>query len=172
MVLVCDSLRKNYRFLRTLPGIHDKLDYVKKNVKANAILLSSILKSPEDSIDLGYDPIDFKAIDERLGDMKSFDDLRLAVHNKGELPTSRFLKVVIRLKKLPRPTMHSSHPHPHPHPLASEVFLERQHQVILFRHASCHGLYSKPLERQTSVVCGKQKQQIGRQSVQGLLRLG
>ena len=106
-------------------GIREKLDYVKKTVKANSIWLNPIYESP--GKDLGYDISDFKAIDPLFGTMADFDDLRLEMHNKGK-------GFSIEVYRLPR----------------REVFFDSgllfsQYILTSHRYAPDHGFRAQPL---------------------------
>ncbi|WP_077613914.1 alpha,alpha-phosphotrehalase [Caenibacillus caldisaponilyticus] len=63
-----------------LPGIIEKLDYLKK-LGVDVIWLTPIYKSPQR--DNGYDISDYYAIDERYGTMDDFDRLVAEAHARG-----------------------------------------------------------------------------------------
>ncbi|KAL3945963.1 alpha-amylase family glycosyl hydrolase, partial [Lentilactobacillus hilgardii] len=63
-----------------LPGIAERLDYIKK-LGADVIWLNPIYKSPNK--DNGYDIADYKAINPDYGTMADFDKLLSETHEKG-----------------------------------------------------------------------------------------
>jgi alpha-glucosidase len=80
-----------------LPGIIDKLDYI-RHLNVDAIWISPFFKSPMK--DFGYDISDYRAVDEMFGSMEDFDALISQAHARG-------LKVIIDLV-----LSHTSDQHP------------------------------------------------------------
>ena len=63
-----------------LPGINNKLDYL-KDLGVDAIWLSPIYPSPD--VDFGYDVADYRGIDPKFGTMDDFDVLLESAHNRN-----------------------------------------------------------------------------------------
>ena len=63
-----------------LPGIHQKLDYL-KNLGVDIIWISPFYQSPND--DNGYDVSDFRRIHEEFGTMEDFDQLLEGIHQRA-----------------------------------------------------------------------------------------
>ncbi|KAI0684458.1 glycoside hydrolase family 13 protein [Cytidiella melzeri] len=63
-----------------LPGIHQKLDYIKA-LGTDVIWLCPIYKSP--LADMGYDISDYQSIDPRYGTLEDWDKLLAGVHQRG-----------------------------------------------------------------------------------------
>ncbi|MGQ2375422.1 glycoside hydrolase family 13 protein [Companilactobacillus zhachilii] len=63
-----------------LPGITNRLDYIKK-LGVDIVWLSPIYKSPQ--VDNGYDIADYQAINPDFGSMKDFDNLLSKAHRLG-----------------------------------------------------------------------------------------
>ncbi|KAI0684457.1 glycoside hydrolase superfamily [Cytidiella melzeri] len=66
--------------LGDLPGIYQKLDYIKA-LGADVIWLCPIYKSP--LADMGYDISDYQSIDPRYGTLEDWDRLLAGVHERG-----------------------------------------------------------------------------------------
>ncbi|CDR21752.1 glycoside hydrolase family 13 protein [Staphylococcus argenteus] len=70
----------NHDGIGDLPGMIDKLDYLKE-LGIDVIWLSPMFKSPND--DNGYDISDYKEIMDEFGTMEDFDRLLKGVHDRG-----------------------------------------------------------------------------------------
>ncbi|PHH93138.1 hypothetical protein CDD83_1 [Cordyceps sp. RAO-2017] len=63
-----------------LDGIISRVDYL-KDLGVDVVWLSPIFKSPQ--VDMGYDVSDYRAIDDRYGDLAHVDKLRDELHSRG-----------------------------------------------------------------------------------------
>lgn len=70
----------NHDGIGDLPGMIDKLDYL-KDLGIDVIWLSPMFKSPND--DNGYDISDYQEIMDEFGTMEDFDRLLKGVHDRG-----------------------------------------------------------------------------------------
>lgn len=70
----------NHDGIGDLPGMIDKLDYL-KDLGIDVIWLSPMFKSPND--DNGYDISDYKEIMDEFGTMEDFNQLLKGVHDRG-----------------------------------------------------------------------------------------
>jgi len=66
--------------LGDIAGVTEKMDYL-KNLGIDAIWLSPFY--PSDLADGGYDVIDYRNVDPRLGTMADFDAMAAAAHEAG-----------------------------------------------------------------------------------------
>ena len=66
--------------LGDIAGVTEKMDYL-KNLGVDAIWLSPFY--PSDLADGGYDVIDYRNVDPRLGTMEDFDAMAKAAHEAG-----------------------------------------------------------------------------------------
>lgn len=70
----------NHDGIGDLPGMIDKLDYL-KDLGIDVIWLSPMFKSPND--DNGYDISDYQEIMDEFGTMEDFDCLLKGIHDRG-----------------------------------------------------------------------------------------
>ncbi len=64
-----------------IPGVHDNLEYIRDDLKANAIFLNSIFASPNK--DFGYDISNYNDVHPDFGTLDDFANLRATMHKRG-----------------------------------------------------------------------------------------